>query len=317
MAIARSQISSLPEGFDDHAVAVLADLYKDAMRDLKEIGTRRLATDTRKLSSKAIRARQAMVEAESVLRRLDVDATNWISTYIPKSYRVGALKATKGLREIGVAGAFSFEPVFHEEAINVLMADMQDVMYSATENLRRGFQATLRRTQLEATMDKQITKMIAKAQITGATRKELSKGIAKELIEKYGDKPLLINGKYYNVQKYAELVARTKTRAAVTQGSINRYIEAEQDLVMITRHGSKCDICRYYEGRVFSISGTSDRYPALSQVEGGGPPFHPNCLHNVAPFVERLATRTERKRGADIDRRVLGKTMKEVRKLEA
>ena len=209
MSIARSQISSLPEGFDEKAIAQLVKLYEEAMRDLKEIGARRLATDARKPSSKAIKARQAMVEAENVLQRLENGTNAWVAEYIPKSYRVGALKATKGLRQIGVAGALSFEPVFHEEAINVLMADMQDVMYSATENLRRGFQATLRRTQLEATMDKQITKMIAKAQITGATRKELSKGIAKELIEKYGDKPLLINGKQYNVQKYAELVART------------------------------------------------------------------------------------------------------------
>ena len=315
MAIAQSQMRSLPEGFDDKAVAALAALYRDAVRDLKEIATRRLASDARKLSSKAIKARMAMVEAERVLQQLDAASAEWIAAYIPKSYRTGAVKAIKGLREIGVKGAFSFEPVFHEEAINVLMADMQDQLQQVTENIGKNFRRTLRRTQLEAAMDKQITRQIAKAQITGATRRELSKNIARDLVERFGDKPLTINGKNYDIEKYAEMVARTKTREAVTAGSVNRYLEAGQDLVMITRHNTKCEVCGFYEGRVFSISGTSDKYPPLSQVEGGGPPFHPNCLHNVAPFVERLATPAERRRGAGIDKRVLGKTMKEVRKL--
>jgi len=30
---------------------------------------------------------------------------------------------------------------------------------------------------------------------------------------------------------------------------------------------------------------------------GGGPPFHPRCVHVLTPFVERLATEEERKAG--------------------
>jgi len=45
-------------------------------------------------------------------------------------------------------------------------------------------------------------------------------------------------------------------------------------------------------------------YPPLSAI-GGGPPFHPNCVHVLTPFVdlsagreaERLATEAERKAG--------------------
>ena len=115
--------------------------------------------------------------------------------------------------------------------------------------------------------------------------------------------------------KYAELVARTKTREAVTRGSINRYIEAGQDLVIITNHGTDCEVCKFFEGKVFSISGTHPKYPPIDQLLNGGPPFHPNCLHNIAPFVEDLASETEKRIGAKIDKRVLGKSQKEIARL--
>jgi hypothetical protein len=37
-------------------------------------------------------------------------------------------------------------------------------------------------------------------------------------------------------------------------------------------------------------------YPSISAI-GGGPPFHPNCVHVLTPFVDRRATEEERKRG--------------------
>jgi len=35
----------------------------------------------------------------------------------------------------------------------------------------------------------------------------------------------------------------------------------------------------------------------LIRAIGGGPPFHPNCVHVLTPFVEPLATEEERKVG--------------------
>jgi len=48
-------------------------------------------------------------------------------------------------------------------------------------------------------------------------------------------------------------------------------------LVMITSHGAE-DWCRFYEGKVFSISGASKDYPPLSEAPNGGTPFHPRCV---------------------------------------
>jgi hypothetical protein len=83
---------------------------------------------------------------------------------------------------------------------------------------------------------------------------------------------------------------------------------------MITAHGAT-DGCGFYEGRVYSITGTSEKYPPLSSLPNGGPPFHPNCIHGAAPFIEELASPAERRRGAKTDKRALGKPYREVEKL--
>jgi hypothetical protein len=46
---------------------------------------------------------------------------------------------------------------------------------------------------------------------------------------------------------------------------------------------------------------------------GGGPPFHPNCVHALTPFVERLATERARKAGL-ISPEVLNQTPGELQR---
>ena len=104
------------------------------------------------------------------------------------------------------------------------------------------------------------------------------------------------------------------TREAQTAGTINRVVEAGVDLVMVTAHGAQ-DGCGFYEGKVFSVSGGHDKYPSISDLPNGGPPFHPNCKHSLAPFVEDLATGAEKRRGAGTDPAALGKSYGEVEKL--
>jgi len=50
--------------------------------------------------------------------------------------------------------------------------------------------------------------------------------------------------------------------------------------------------------------------PPISAI-GGGPPFHPNCVHVLTPFVERLATEEEKKAGT-IPPEVLNRTPAEL-----
>jgi hypothetical protein len=85
-------------------------------------------------------------------------------------------------------------------------------------------------------------------------------------------------------------VARTTTREATNTGTIDAVQEVGGDLVQMTSHASACPICQPLEGRVYSISGKSKKYPKLDiAFSNGHADIHPNCIHSIVPFFEQFA----------------------------
>ncbi|HSH24924.1 MAG TPA: phage minor capsid protein, partial [Massilibacterium sp.] len=73
-----------------------------------------------------------------------------------------------------------------------------------------------------------------------------------------------------------------------------------QDLVVISVHYPCSDLRVPYQGRVFSISGTSTQYESLSSAISGGL-YHPNCKHTSTPFAgDAPATPVTRERNQDM-----------------
>ena len=311
MAIARSLIHK--QGTFSADLKPLAEMYKRAILELNMRAKARLISDGRVLTSEAHRARILAREASVILERLDADAAQWIAENVPKAYLRGVKDAGFGLTEIGASVGVP-QPLIHEEAIQLLVDDLQDTMEDMTRQIARGVRRTIRRTQLTGTLDKLVTENIAQGIISGRTRRETSNAIRRQLIDEFGEKPIRIGARNYQIDSYAEMVARTKTAEAQTAGMINRLAEEGHDLVMITAHGAK-DGCGYYEGKVFSISGNSEKYPALASVPNGGPPFHPNCRHAAVPYVEELSSRSEKRRARGVPSEALGKSYAEVEKL--
>ena len=310
MAIARNQIRAGPLPVD----AGLTAFYKRAALELNDRAKQRLIKDARTLTVEARRARVLQREIAGILQELDEDTAEWIAKNIPKAYLRGVRVADLSFAEIGVAGPGTIQPLIHREAIQVLVNDLQDDLLDSTTRLERGYRTLIRRTQLVTAQDKAITETVARGIAEGKARREVSREIKNKLIDDLKDRSLVINGRSYDVGKYAELVARTKTREAQTAGTVNRVIESGHDLVMVTAHGAK-DGCGFYEGKVFSVSGTHGSYPPLANVPNGGPPFHPNCKHGLAPFVEELASGAEKRRGKGVPAGALGKSYQDVEKL--
>lgn len=288
MTIALSQI----RGPQDPDYGGLAEMYRRVMLELKERAEMMLVRDPGRLAAEAYRARALEREVAQILQELDEDSAAWIAENIPKNYLNGMRRAQLGFSEIGV-GAGEVTPLVHQEAIQILVNDLQDDLLDVTERMQRGYRNLTRKTQLTALQDKAIADKVARGIAEGKARREVSREIKRQLIDEYADK-ITINGKQYRIDKYAELVARTRTAEAQTGGTINRVLDAGEDLVMVSNHGCDCDVCAPFEGKVFSISGTSTRYPRLTVA----PPFHPNCKHGLAPFIERLASGAERRRAA-------------------
>ncbi len=292
----------------------LVEMYKRVALELKDRARAMLLSDARTLTVEAKRARLLLREVTQILQQLDEDTAEWIAKNVPKSYLRGVRAADLSFGEIGIQGPGNIQPLVHREAIQTLVNNLQDDLLEKSERMERGYRTLVRRTQLSAVRDKAITDSVARGIAEGKARREVSREIKTKLIDELGDAPLVINGRSYRPDKYAEMVARTMTREAQTAGTVNRVIEAGHDLVMVTAHGAK-DGCGFYEGKVFSISGGHPSYPALDHMPNGGPPFHPNCRHGLAPFVEPLASGAEIRRAKGVPPQALGKAYKDVEKL--
>ena len=84
-----------------------------------------------------------------------------------------------------------------------------------------------------------------------------------------------VNGKNYDARKYSEMVVRTESRAAHSQGTIQRLVDNQHDVVQVTSHMTDCETCGAYDGQKYSITGRTAGLEALPDT----PPFHPNCRH--------------------------------------
>lgn len=118
----------------------------------------------------------------------------------------------------------------------------------------------------------------------GKTRKQISDLLLKRLKKIFGENGLVIvKGRRFQADYYAKLVARTEMRSAQTDATINTNIQYGNDLIQISEHEMQdCDICKEYQGKIFSISGGHPLYPVADQL----PPYHPNCEHVALPYID-------------------------------
>jgi hypothetical protein len=98
------------------------------------------------------------------------------------------------------------------------------------------------------------------------------------------------SGKRWALDTYAEMATRTITREAVTQGALARMASHKIDLARVSTHAKSCPICLPWEGRLVSLDGQRTEYKGeavtdLASLPNGGPPFHPQCAHSLAPVA--------------------------------
>ena len=86
-----------------------------------------------------------------------------------------------------------------------------------------------------------------------------------------------VNGRHYQPDYYADLVARTKFHEVQSLASLDVADNVGSDLVIVSNHNTTTPMCKEHEGKVYSISGKHPKYPKLVDK----PPFHPNCLHTL------------------------------------
>lgn len=284
-----------PDRPDQRLVNELADRYQQAARRLRE---KIIAPPGKALSTQQwnqARATTILNQVDQEIALLKKDASSWTGTAVTQAVNQGVAVADRQAENAGVRpsdsplkGSFS---IVDRKAVEVMAKDTVSDLYHAADSMRRQADNVLRRMAATGVSNADVNAILTGGIIEGKPKDAIN-NLRDALKSVHGDKVIIQdkNGRdmAFDTGEYARMVANTKTRQATCQARHIRLRQHGVDLVIITGRQTN-NFCSDYLGEVFSISGTSDKYPPLSSLPGGGPPFHPNCSKGTAPFVEALA----------------------------
>lgn len=107
--------------------------------------------------------------------------------------------------------------------------------------------------------------------------------------------PALVDraGKRWSTEAYVSLVTRTMTNNIANDMQMARMDEHEIDLVEVSSHADSRPEHIDFQGRIFSRSGESRKYPPLSETGYGEPDGigGVNCAHILFPYIEGVSER--------------------------
>jgi len=200
----------------------------------------------------------------------------------------------------------------HVGAIEAVADQLAADLTYANDSLMLQARRILRLTQQKVIEEREVNAILSQGLVAGETRRDVSRRLTTALQKEMEDgAKVVINGRKYDPASYAELVTRTRTREAVTEGAMRSAEAWGVYLFQWSVHENSCPVCQQWQGKVFSIiEGTG--YPLL-EVR---PPAHPNCEHVLLAYVgvpgeeERLkeisSTRGTFVHGGEDYQRVLG-----------
>lgn len=284
--------SGAPQGVVDE----LVKLYRDAAARLREEVLHPQGRTQSARDFKAGRAAQQLAQIDRILASLKQNAAGWIGTNLPQVFVDGITRANQQARDAGVLppdspiqGSFS---LVNEGTVEIFAKDIYHDLGGAADSMGQQAKRVLRETRQQDLDERDVDRILAGGVIEGKPTQAIRQ-LRDALRAVAGDVVTVIDKNGHPIQfetgYYASMVARTKTRQATVKARHQRLEGLGLDLVSIVGRVSRY-FCTAYLGQVFSLSGRSDKYPALASLPSGGPPFHPNCSKSTRPFIEGLAS---------------------------
>lgn len=217
-----------------------------------------------------------------------------IQEEVERHYTAGSLEAQHEIdRQIKASQPFYLTQIDQDyigNLVNEINLSFAEGMRGIERSTERMF-STARKIRLQA--------LIGEGRITQKTRRTISGAIADNL---RNDFTVLVDkgGRAWTLERYAEMLTRTKLVAASNNGLTNRLLREGGDLVIVSDHARECDLCHPWEGKVLSISGATKVDPytkrAISSVQDAEAAglMHPNCKHKYLPYRPELMELTKK-----------------------
>jgi len=269
----------------DPWVGKLRDYYAEAQHDLFTVYTK--VGGSTELAQQ--RAMLLIRQIDEITAELDGAAGAWATRTAKKAVATGADAARETLISAGVGeAAVQGGALIPQDAVKALAQSTAVDLTTANDAIRKSLTGYVMATRQAVIEEDALSAIVGRGLAAGAERRGVSRRIAEAMGARlHGGQFVAVQARsgvtlHYRLDDYAELVARTRTREAVTQGIILTSARFGNDLVQISVHSGACLRCLRYQGRVYSLSGASPDFPILD----ARPPFHPRCQHVLAPVVE-------------------------------
>lgn len=242
------------------------------------------------------RASALLAQVQAEIDRLKKEAVQWTGEALSKATQKGIKVADVQARQAGVVprGDAAQRGSFHlvdRSAVEILAKDTVGDLLKAADAMGKTADIALRKMAAAGVSTADLNAILAGGIIEGQPERAIRE-LRDALKAVHGNRVVIQdkngNPMEFKTSYYAKMVAVTKTREAVAKARHGRLQQSGIDLVVVVGKRST-NFCTAYLDKVFSISGGSKKYPALADLPGGGPPFHPNCSKSTAPFVEELA----------------------------
>ena len=237
---------------------------------------------------KRFRYKELAKQIDTTIRALNVEAKRVAEAITPGSYKEGTDFAAQALAEMDKSlPAVNMGNRVNSASIQVFTDQITTDLVNANRSMQQQAKRFLRQTQQTLISEANLNKLLSQGEIAGGTRRDTSQALTKELRAKLADAKAgakvaikCKDGKtrLYEPDQYAELVTRTQTINARTEGIIRTGESAGMTLFRVTAHEGACPLCQQYQGKIFSIV-EGDDFPFLTQERR--PPYHPNCRHFI------------------------------------
>lgn len=294
----------MSDPYNPATLKVLSGYFNTAGQQLREMVLHPTGRTNKAQEFRQASAAQLITQIDTITKRLKIQSIDWTGKAITDAYATGIANANAQVRKIDLpsdnpaAKFVNTKGLIDEGSVAIFARDTAADLVKAADSMGTKSKRILRQTAQLRLSENDINRILANGVITGqpedairTLRKELERVFNGGLVEvpTKGGGVMTFEPAYY-----AKMVAVTKTREAVCQARHDRLQEMGLDLVRIVGRISD-NFCTAWLGQVFSISGKSKKYPSLTSLPGGGPPFHPNCSKSSAPYIEDLATDTDAK----------------------
>jgi len=295
-----------PDRYNPAAQDQLIAWYADASARLQDLVLNPPGGTAAGREFRQARAAQLIAQVDAILARLNQQTTAWAGRHALALYRLARARADLQAREWGIRtdavpapsvtlqGSLS---LVNNAAVGILARNAVGELRAAAGSMATRTKGLIKDLSAEGIDNAAVNRILAGGVIEGL-REPTYRRLKEELERVSGGQTINVNGRNYTAEYYAEMVVRTRTREAMESARHERLGELGIDLVTIVGRVST-NPCTGFLGKIFSISGKSDKYPSLSSLPGDGPPFHPNCTKSTAPFIEELASEAEIRVGSD------------------